>query len=60
VRELDVARKFAEGFSYQDLAAAMHISPATVRNHLKNIYAKLGIGIGIGDKAALANLVRRG
>jgi DNA-binding CsgD family transcriptional regulator len=56
VRELDVARKFAEGFSYHDLAAAMHISPATVRNHLKNIYAKLGVG----DKAALANLVRRG
>jgi len=54
-RELDVARRFAEGHSYHEIAGVMCISPATVRNHLKNIYAKLGIG----DKAALANLVRR-
>jgi DNA-binding CsgD family transcriptional regulator len=54
-RELDVARKFAQGMSYQDIARLMHIAPATVRNHLKNIYAKLGLS----DKAALANLVRR-
>lgn len=54
-RELDVARRYAEGHSYQDIAAMLHIAPATVRNHLKNIYAKLGVG----DKAALANLVRR-
>jgi DNA-binding CsgD family transcriptional regulator len=54
-RELDVARRFAEGRSYHEIAGALYISPATVRNHLKNIYAKLGIS----DKAALANLVRR-
>jgi DNA-binding CsgD family transcriptional regulator len=54
-RELDVARRYAEGHGYQDIAAMLHIAPATVRNHLKNIYAKLGVG----DKAALANLVRR-
>lgn len=54
-RELDVARRFAEGRSYHEIAGTMYISPATVRNHLKNIYAKLGIR----DKAALANLVRR-
>jgi DNA-binding CsgD family transcriptional regulator len=54
-RELDVARRYAEGLGYQEIAAMLHIAPATVRNHLKNIYAKLGVG----DKAALANLVRR-
>lgn len=54
-REMEVAKRFGEGRSYQDIALALHISPDTVRNHLKTIYAKLGIG----NKVELANLVRR-
>lgn len=43
-REREVASHFGQGMSYQDIAQALHLAPATVRNHLKNIYAKLGIG----------------
>jgi DNA-binding CsgD family transcriptional regulator len=52
-REIDVARRFGLGLNYQDIAAELHISPATVRNHLTNIYSKLGIG----NKVELARLL---
>ena len=38
--------------NYQDIAAELHISPATVRNHLANIYSKLGVN----NKVELARL----
>jgi DNA-binding CsgD family transcriptional regulator len=53
-RELDVATRFGQGMSYHHVAASLHISPATVRNHLKNIYAKLGIC----NKVDLVQLLR--
>lgn len=51
-REIDVARRFGFGMNYQDIAAELHISPATVRNHLANIYSKLGVN----NKVELARL----
>lgn len=41
-REYDVAALFAKGADYRAIADSLHISPATVRNHLRNIYTKLG------------------
>jgi DNA-binding CsgD family transcriptional regulator len=52
-RELEVANRYGRGMNYQDIAQALHLAPATVRNHLKNIYGKLGIG----NKVELAKLL---
>jgi DNA-binding CsgD family transcriptional regulator len=40
--ELRVARMFAQGMTAPQVAARLHLSPRTVRNHLAAIYAKLG------------------
>ena len=42
-RELQIARLYARGSSYKQLAEELHVAPATVRNHLQNIYAKLRV-----------------
>ncbi|NBA88652.1 hypothetical protein GVN16_22960 [Emticicia sp. CRIBPO] len=42
-RETEILKAFANGFSYQEIASAMFISPHTVRTHIKNIYTKLQI-----------------
>lgn len=41
-REHQVLDGLADGASNQNIVDALHISPDTVRNHLENIYAKLG------------------
>jgi len=51
-REIDVARRFGLGMNYQEIAVELHISPATVRNHLANIYGKLHVN----NKVELAKL----
>jgi DNA-binding NarL/FixJ family response regulator len=40
-REIEVLELAAEGSEIHELAAQLAVSPATVRTHLKNIYAKL-------------------
>lgn len=42
-RELDVLRQVASGKTNADVAAALHISTATVKTHLLNIYRKLDV-----------------
>jgi LuxR family maltose regulon positive regulatory protein len=42
-REWEALRLLAEGLSYQEIAAAMFLSLNTVKTHLKNVYAKLGV-----------------
>jgi DNA-binding NarL/FixJ family response regulator len=42
-RELDVLRLIAGGNDNATIAAALHISPKTVKNHISNILMKLGI-----------------
>ena len=41
-RELEVLRLVAEGASTSAAAARLHVSPATIRNHIQNILTKLG------------------
>lgn len=42
-RELEIAQRFARGESYRTIAAALKLAPATVRNHLSNVYTKLQV-----------------
>jgi len=42
-RERDVLRLMSMGLSNDDIAAKLYISPHTVKNHVSNIYRKLGI-----------------
>jgi len=52
-REAEVARLFGQGLSYKAVARALDTSPATVRHHLRQAYAKLGIT----SKVQMARLV---
>jgi DNA-binding CsgD family transcriptional regulator len=52
-REHSIAERFGNGESYKEIAAALQVSPATVRAHLRTIYTKLSIS----DKTELANLL---
>jgi len=43
-REREVAGLYAGGNSYKQISRRLALSPATVRNHLANIYRKLEVG----------------
>lgn len=53
LRERAIAASFAEGRSYKEIAESLGLSPATVRHHLRHVYAKLSVS----DKAALSRLI---
>lgn len=42
-RELDVLRLLATGANTKASAERLHVSPATIRNHVQNIFGKLGV-----------------
>jgi len=42
-RELEIAHRYAHGETHKVIAAALTLSPATVRNHLANCYRKLAV-----------------
>ena len=42
-RQLEVIRLLAQGASTTDIAAALHLTPTTVRNHIANILPALGV-----------------
>jgi len=42
-RELEVLRLLAVGLDTRAAAERLHVSPATVRNHVQNIFAKLKV-----------------
>jgi len=42
-RELEVLRLMTEGLNTKTIAERLHVSSATVRNHVQNIFAKLGV-----------------
>lgn len=50
-QERIVAEAYAEGQSYKEVARLLGRSPATVRHHLRSVYAKLGVK----DKGELAH-----
>lgn len=51
--EQTVAERFASGNNYKKIALQLDMAPSTVRNHIANVYRKLGIH----DKALLASLI---
>jgi DNA-binding CsgD family transcriptional regulator len=42
-REVSVVRLLGSGFSYEQVAAELGISPHTVVTHIKNLYRKLEV-----------------
>lgn len=55
-REREIVRLLAEGRTNDQIAAALWIAPSTVRKHLENVYAKLGVQT---RTAAVARMQRR-
>jgi len=43
-REQEITRAVARGLANQEIAAELFLSPHTVRDHLKAIFAKVGVG----------------
>ena len=43
-RELDVLAVIADLYSTEEAALILHITPNTVKTHLKTIYQKLAVG----------------
>lgn len=43
-RESEVLRLVVQGMSNKEIAASLHITDHTVKNHIKNILGKLGVG----------------
>ncbi len=41
-RELEVLRALVAGHSNKEIAASLHVSPATVKTHVARLYEKLG------------------
>jgi two-component system, NarL family, nitrate/nitrite response regulator NarL len=56
-REAEVLHLLATGASAPEIAAQLHLSQATVKTHLHNMYAKLGVS---DRAAAVAEGMRRG
>ena len=54
-RELEVLDLVAEGLMNKEVAAELVVSPATVRKHLENVYAKLGVHTRTAAVRASAN-----
>jgi ATP/maltotriose-dependent transcriptional regulator MalT len=59
-RERDVIQCVAEGFTNREIAATLVVEPSTVRKHLENIYAKLGVGSRTAALARLRDFTPRG
>lgn len=56
-RESEVLHMIAEGLSAPDIARQIHLSPPTVKTHLRTLYEKLGVS---DRAAAVAEAMRRG
>ena len=51
-REGEIAKRYAAGETYAEIAASLRLSPATVRNHIAHGFKKLGV-INKGQLASL-------
>lgn len=56
-RQQEILGRIALGFHYKDIAAALHISPLTVRTHIRNIYDALEVS---SKSEAIREARRRG
>ena len=54
-RELEIVELVAAGLTNAEIATRLWVAPSTVKKHLENVYAKLGVG----RRTAAASLVRR-
>ena len=57
LRELEILRLTAEGVTSAGIGRRLHLSQSTVKNHLQNLYAKLGVH---NAPAAIYQAMRRG
>lgn len=55
-KELEIVELMAQAFSNKSIARALNISSGTVKWHLKNIFAKLGVGSREGAVIKARNL----
>lgn len=55
-REGEIIKLIADGLSVPDIAGRLHLAPTTVRTHVQNLYAKLGVS---DRAAAVAEAMRR-
>lgn len=55
-REIQVARMMAGGLTYKEVAQKLGLAPATVRNHMSSIFAKLRVNKQSEMAAALSAL----
>ena len=56
-REVEILRMMADGANTKALAERLHVSPATIRNHAQNIFAKLDVHSRL-EAVAWANRTR--
>ncbi len=42
-RELEVLRFLVEGYSNKQIAATLHLSPNTIKTHVRSLMNKLGV-----------------
>lgn len=55
-REIEVLRLVADGASNSEIAAALHITDATVKSHLVHVFSKLGVASRTAAVSAARNL----
>ena len=60
-REIEVLALLARGFKNKEIAAALYITPNTVKRHLKSLFSKLGVNTRSSAvaEAARAGLVKK-
>lgn len=56
-REAEVIRLISGGLTVSQIGARLHLAPSTVKTHVQNLYAKLGVS---DRAAAVAEAMRRG
>jgi len=56
-KEREILRLVREGNSNREIAAELHISPATVRTHLANVFTRLGVHSRTAAVAVAGDLV---
>ena len=54
-RELEILRLMTSGANTKTMAERLHVSPATVRNHVQNIFGKLGVHSRLEAVASVTN-----
>lgn len=58
-RERRVAHLFVQGMTYKEIARRVSLTPATVRNYLRNAYLSLGVKSKVELATAMASKARR-